>query len=360
MSLRNRRGTWHYRFKVDGKEYAGTTGLEATKRNETAARDMEARVRQALLEGRAPEIRVHVRRFSDAAAEFLSWADVEYRDHPNSAKRIRTSFASLREFFGSQAVSAITAGAIEDFKAYRAREHKVRDITIRHDLHALSVFFQYCIKKNYARRNPVREVELPSDADAHRIYVISAAEEKEYFARAIRNQDLYDLGRLMLNQGARPEEILALRKSDVDLERRQLRIPSGKSRAARRVLDLTTESCSILAPRMVGLSPWVFPSKKRPHQHRGRLNGAHDAVLRRAAKAGTRLPFVLYDFRHTFATRIAEAGVDLATLASILGHSSIRIVQRYVHPTAEHKRRAMQAFERAISTLLQPRNDRPN
>jgi site-specific recombinase XerD len=38
---------------------------------------------------------------------------------------------------------------------------------------------------------------------------------------------------------------------------------------------------------------------------------------------------------------MAEAGIDLATLAAILGHSSIRIVQRYVHPTADHKRAAM-------------------
>jgi len=46
----------------------------------------------------------------------------------------------------------------------------------------------------------------------------------------------------------------------------------------------------------------------------------------------------------------AQAGVDLATLAAILGHSSLRVVHKYVHPTAEHQRAAMQRFERAIKT----------
>jgi site-specific recombinase XerD len=38
---------------------------------------------------------------------------------------------------------------------------------------------------------------------------------------------------------------------------------------------------------------------------------------------------------------MAQAGVDLATLAAILGHGSIRMVEKYVHPTAEHKLQAM-------------------
>jgi site-specific recombinase XerD len=56
---------------------------------------------------------------------------------------------------------------------------------------------------------------------------------------------------------------------------------------------------------------------------------------------------VIRHSRHTVASRMAEEGIDLATLAKILGHSSIRIVERYVHPTAEHKKSAMLRHEAA-------------
>jgi integrase len=92
---------------------------------------------------------------------------------------------------------------------------------------------------------------------------------------------------------------------------------------------------------MPGDSKWIFPSSRNPGQHITRVNGAYDRVCAEASKAGVAFTFVLYDSRHTFATHIAQAGIDLA----ILGHSSIRLVQRYVHPTAEHKRSAMLQYD---------------
>src|ERR1700730_12470090 len=112
MTLRNRGGVWHYRFKLDGKEYSGTTDLGATKQNVTEAQQCEAENRRSLLEGRRPTSRILVREFSDAAKEFLDWVEVEHREHPNSYRRIATSFASAKQFFGRQPVSMVDEGRI--------------------------------------------------------------------------------------------------------------------------------------------------------------------------------------------------------------------------------------------------------
>ena len=74
---------------------------------------------------------------------------------------------------------------------------------------------------------------------------------------------------------------------------------------------------------------------------RVKLNNAHSGALERAKLK----PFRPYDCRHTFATRAAEAGVDLVTLAALLGHSRVQVVMRYAHPTGEHQFNAMKKME---------------
>jgi integrase len=338
---------WHYRFKLDGRNFSGTSDLAATARNKTEARRIEGEYRKALLEGRSPARRLIVREFTDAVGEFLEWAKSEYRAHPNSYKRIRTSMTSAKEFFRDKPVSTIYESEIEGYKVWRINTHEVRDITLRHDLHALSVLFQYAMKQHWARENPIRNVKIPSGDDAVRIHVISPEEEREYFIRTAKNQNLDDLARLMRNQGMRPEEVVAIRKQDIDLERGLLHIPFGKTKASRRTLDITAESKSILARRCQNPSKWIFPSPAKSETHIVRLNGAHDTACA-GSKTRPPLTFVLYDWRHTFATRMAQAGVDIATIASILGHASLRVVQKYVHPTAGHKKQAMLKFEQAL------------
>lgn len=359
MGLRKRGGKWAYRMWIQGRCYTDTTDLDATERNRNAAiREMEDH-RRAIREGRGFERRIQITRFKEAAEAFLKWAKGEYREHPASAKRLAVSFTSLKQFFDRAPVSSITEGQIDDYKSWRRTEHEVREITIRHDLHALSVFYKYAIKHNWARENPVRKVEIPSDADAVRMHILTLAEETLYFSTCLRGRktvrvkahrrkngvsisehdrmidtdarDLHDLGRLMLNQGCRPEELLSLRKEAIDLKRGSMRIVAGKSTAARRTLKLMPECCSILAARMAGDSQWMFPSPVKPGAHVTKLNNAHARIL-----SETGLSFVLYDFRHTAATRWAERGMPLPTLAKILGHANLRSVMKYVHPSQEH------------------------
>jgi integrase len=54
---------------------------------------------------------------------------------------------------------------------------------------------------------------------------------------------------------------------------------------------------------------------------------------------------LLYDLRHTWATRAAMSGIDLVTLAAMLGHSRIQMVLRHAHPTQAHQATAMEQLE---------------
>ena len=158
-----------------------------------------------------------------------------------------------------------------------------------------------------------------------------------------------DVAKLMLLQGFRPDEVMCLRKTDYDREAGTAQVRFGKTKAAKRTLDLLPESVAILERRLKipgrESSQWFFPSRhhqdKSRDQHVVQIDHSHDTVCRNA-----NVSFVLYDFRHTFATRmLVDAGVDMASLASILGHSNMTILRKYVHPTAEHQASAMQKYQ---------------
>jgi integrase len=89
--------------------------------------------------------------------------------------------------------------------------------------------------------------------------------------------------------------------------------------------------------------PYAFSSPDNPEKPIGSVRKAHDAAIRRAKITPK---FRLYDLRHTYASRAVMAGVDLPTLAALLGHTSIQMTMRYVHPAEEDKRAALAKIER--------------
>ncbi|TDI33715.1 MAG: hypothetical protein E2P03_04715, partial [Acidobacteria bacterium] len=51
-----------------------------------------------------------------------------------------------------------------------------------------------------------------------------------------------------------------------------------------------------------------------------------------------------HDLRHTFTTRMLEAGVDIRTIMAVTGHKSLAMFQRYSHPTDSHLKSAVEAL----------------
>jgi hypothetical protein len=56
--------------------------------------------------------------------------------------------------------------------------------------------------------------------------------------------------------------------------------------------------------------------------------------------------FTFHDLRHTFASRLVMAGVDVPTVQALMGHKTITMTLRYTHLTNAHKRQAVQVLER--------------
>lgn len=289
--------------------------------------------------------------FRAAMSDFLRWSEQSHKKP--SHRRYKTSAVALLKHFRETALDKIGPEEVECFKTTRAGEHTtvrgkekrvhtskaVRPATVNRELACLKALFTFAIKANLLAKNPVSRVKFLAENN-QQTRVLSFAEQHSYLA--VATPVLRDVGTLMLETGMRPEEVYTIRPENVDLVKGNIQVPGGKTAAARRMLRLTSVATAILT-RLVGAADgqFLFPCEIDPARPIPKVNNAHD----RAVKASRVAPFRLYDLRHTWATRAAESGIDLVTLAAMLGHSRIQMVLRYAHPTQHHQSEAMQHLE---------------
>ena len=169
--------------------------------------------------------------------------------------------------------------------------------------------------------------------------MLSRDEEKLYLLAT--SEPLRSIARLMVETGMRPEEVYRIRRENVQLEQGYVFNPYGKTKAARRKVWLTDAAMTVLSRRLEKAKhQYLFPGRVEGKPI-VKVNAAHNVAVKRSGVAR----FRLYDLRHTWATRAAESGVDLVTLAAMLGHSKIVMVTRYAHPTEQHQAAAMKRMQ---------------
>jgi len=173
--------------------------------------------------------------------------------------------------------------------------------------------------------------------------VLSVQEESLYLNAAAPL--LHDVSVVLFDTGMRPEDCHRMRWEHITwLNGRYgaIRIPFGKTKAARRTLPMTPRVRQVLEARWKAAEKpeegWVWPAPTKS----GHIN--HDSLKlqhKKAVALSKVRPFEVYSIRHTFLTRLGESGCDVWTLARIAGHSSIAISARYVHPSSDAVLRAM-------------------
>jgi integrase len=286
---------------------------------------------------------IGVRQESRDPKRLLDEACGEYLDlyRPSTGKKVKTyqayrmALEHFRESCPKRYLEEIDRRDLQHFTAFLIGKKHHDPRTAHNKLAVVAQLLNYAIRLGYIKDNPVSGVKLLAEPQ-DRMHVLSQDEERKYLQAASRT--LRDVGVLILGTGMRPAEVLSLKSEDIHLAERYAFVPKGKTRAARRSLPLTENALRVLSRRVRG--EWCFPSHRSETGHVVNLQKLHQQACRRAG-----LKFRLYDLRHTYGSRAAMAGVDLPTLKELMGHESISTTMQYVHPTPEHKLRAVLRLE---------------
>jgi len=276
--------------------------------------------------------------------------DLQLRNRsPKTIEAYVAHVACFAKYFG-RSPEALGAEQVRQYQLYLLQERKVSWSTFNQCVSALRFLYGTTLgRRELLERLPYgrRPKKLP--------VVLSRAEALELLSCISQPKHRLVLT-TMYATGLRVSEAVALSVADIDSRRMTILVARGKGNKQR----LVPLSAQLLEELRCGWQMhrhpvWLFP---------GGQAGRHLAVdtVQRACqtavlRAGLKKPISTHTLRHTFATELLEAGVDLLTIQKILGHRCLSTTAIYTHVRRDHLQAACQALD--LLPLEQLRGENP-
>jgi integrase len=351
MALYKRGTVYWYTFVFQGKRFQGSTKLRNIRKAETFVTTLKSNLALGRIGIRelkpGPALQIY-------AEDFKKFIAIHNKKRPRTIGFYEEKLKRLLEFkpLAETRISEIDEKLIQQYVEHRATS--VGPGSINRELATLRKALRIAWKTHKLISGVPSFLRLPGEVE--RDFVLSYEQEKAYLAQATAT--LRDFAILSLDTGVRAGEGASLAWEDVHLESAPnaklgyIFIREGKSKNARRILSITPRVKTMLANRR-RFNPegkYVFPGiRKGTHVLVSSLGHLHIAARQNTIlEDGKVLPktFVLHSLRHTFGTRLGLCpDADAFTIMRIMGHSSVMVSQKYVHPTPARLERAFEQLE---------------
>ncbi len=258
---------------------------------------------------------------------------------PTTLDREQRSYKHIKRVLGDNtSLLEITTVRLHDYQRKR-KEEGYSASSIRQELCIISKIFTNARKIwRINVENPVDDLSrIPPGPANLRFLTKEEAAIVVTEAQRSRNKKFYPFVLLLMHTGMRSGEAASLNQKDVNLEKRFIKITKTKTDVPRTV-PLTKKVVSALSLLKVEkggyyfLKPIHFESERYMLAPGSIFRDCWDGLRKRINREHPDFPYFRpHDLRHTAASHLLMAGVDIRVVADILGHSTLSMVMRYTH-----------------------------
>jgi site-specific recombinase XerD len=245
----------------------------------------------------------------------------------------------LLPVFGDMKAEDITKQEIVRWLTTESEKRKWKSSSRNRWQAALSLIFRVGIDNEKITTNPAARIRRKTENNG-RVRFLSDDEYRN-LKNAIqecgsRFHAAFDLS---VHSGMRASEQFSLRWAQVDLDRRQIHLPKTKNGKPRHV-PLNATAVSALETLKQIAKPTAANQPVFPNAEGEAVQGPRGWFKRAVDRAGIS-DYSWHCNRHTFASKLVMAGVDLRTVGELLGHKSMQMTLRYSHLAPQHKATAV-------------------